>query len=130
MHMARRHNKTGRSTDGGRYVQLHHFLLKSAAWRALTPAERAVYLELAAIYNGANNGFLALSARDAAARCNINKDTATRCFRRLEELGFIDLVQPGGFTRKVRHAAEYRLTKLKCDRTGERPSNLFLKWTP
>jgi hypothetical protein len=103
-------------------------MMKSKAWRALRPAERAVYIELAMIYNGHNNGHLALSARDAGERCNINKDTASKCLRRLEELGFIDRVQPGSFNYKARHAAEYRLTQLKCNRTGAAPSKRFLKW--
>ena len=104
-------------------------MLRTAAWCALTAAARAVYLELAARYNGRNNGALALSARDAARRCNINKDTACRAFHELAEHGFIECVTPGGFSRKVRHATEWRLTQYRCDVTGTLPSKAFAKWT-
>lgn len=125
-----RHNARGRSKSSGRFVQIHHFLMETRAWRDLNPAERTVYLEVAKLYDGANNGWLALSVRDAADRCNINKDTAGKCFHRLEKLGFLDLVTPGGFTRKVRHAAEWRLTQHRCDKSGAPPSKRFQSWRP
>jgi hypothetical protein len=40
------------------------------------------------------------------------------------------LAVPGGFSRKLRHAAEWRITYLKCDRTGARPTNAFKTWRP
>jgi hypothetical protein len=109
---------------------LREFLQASPAWRSLTPQARVVYVELARIYNGANNGRLALSARVAAERCNIAKNTATRAFRELTAKGLIDCATPGGFSYKLRHAAEWRLTEHRCDRTGEVPSKRFLRWTP
>jgi len=125
-----KHNAKRRSKGTGRFAQLHHFMLNSAAWRALKPAERAVYIEVLAIYDGKNNGRIALGVRDAADRCNINKDTASKCFKRLEELGFIELAQPGGFSLKLRHAAEWRLTQFQCDRTGAFASKGFMSWRP
>ena len=65
--MPRRHNHKGRSTTE-RFVSLPHWMLQSPAWRSLSPVARGVFIELAAIYNGSNNGRLALSARDAAER--------------------------------------------------------------
>lgn len=126
--MPKRHNKTGRST-GDRFVQLPHWLLDCPAFRSLKPQAVAIYVQLMRIYNGSNNGSLGLSVRTAAARCNIAKDTASKAFKELAEKGFIECMRPGGFSRKTRLAAEWRLTALKCDRTG-RTSNtaLFLKW--
>ena len=105
-------------------------MLESAAWRHLTPAARAVYIEVVRLYNGRNNGFLALSVRDAAARCNINKDTAGRALEALKAHGFLDCVTPGGFSRKIRHASEWRLTAETCDRTGIAGSKAFMGWSP
>jgi len=105
-------------------------MLDCAAWRHLTPAARAVYLEVARLYNGGNNGFLALSVRNAAERCNINKDTAGRALEALKTHGFIECVSPGGFSRKNRHASEWRLTGEVCDRTGTQPSKAFMRWSP
>jgi Helix-turn-helix domain len=127
--MTRYDKKRGRST-GPQFVQLTHWLLNSQAWAALTTQERAIYIEVRRRFNGFNNGKIACSARDVASRCNINKDTAYRGLRRLEELGFIELVTPGGFTRKLRHATEWRLTTEVCDVTGARASKAFMQWKP
>lgn len=105
-------------------------MVDSPAWLSLSAGARAVYLEILRRYNGSNNGHLALSARDAAERCRLNKDTVTRMIGELCEKGFIELVVPGAFSRKVRHAAEYRLTVERCDRTGAAPSKAFMKWRP
>jgi hypothetical protein len=105
-------------------------MLSTPAWRSLTPAARAVYVVLAERYNGQNNGSLALSARDAARLCNINKDTAGRAFRELIDHGFIECVTPGGFSRKVRHATEWRLTVHRCDVRDELPTKDFMRWSP
>ena len=100
------------------------------AWHSLKPAERAVYLEVARVYNGCNNGSLALSVRDAADRCNINKDTAGRALRVLEERGFIECVTPGGFSRKTPHATEWRLTEWPCDRSHAPATKAYQAWRP
>lgn len=128
--MPTRHNKKGRSKSGGQFVRLPVFMLDSDAWRSLTPAARAVYLEVARAYNGRNNGFLGLSVRTASERCRINKDTASRALHELQDRGFIACAVPGGFSRKVRHASEWRLTLERCDRTGEGPSKPFMRWRP
>jgi hypothetical protein len=103
-------------------------MLQSAAWRSLSPVARCVFLELAAIYNGGNNGFIALSTRDAAERTGCSKDTAARAFTELTAKGFIDCCARGHFDRKSPHASEYRLTLYYCDRTGERASKVFMSW--
>lgn len=129
MSRGNRANNRGRSKSGPPFVQLFHYMLDSEAYRALKPAERAVLTELARRFNGHNNGFIALSARDAAERCNVNKDTATRAFGRLAELGFIERTQEGAFSYKMRHAAEWRLTWLPCHRTNAKPApKAFTEW--
>ncbi len=124
-----RHDHTGRS-KGERHVRLTYFLMGTPAWLSLTPAGRAVYLEVARLYNGSNNGLLGLSVRDAAKRCRINKDTAARALRILEARGFIECVVPGGFSRKTPHAAEWRLTEWRCDASHALPSKAYQHWRP
>ena len=94
-------------------------MLRSHAWRILTPVARAVLIEVMAIYNGSNNGYLALSARTAAERANCSKDTAARAFRELCAKGFIELSIQGAFHRKDRHASEWRVTLYPCNRTHQ-----------
>ncbi|MEP6968408.1 MAG: helix-turn-helix domain-containing protein [Pseudomonadota bacterium] len=123
-------NRKGRSKTGPRFVQMFHYVMDSAAWRSLSPAERTVLLELARRYDGANNGRLAMSERDAARACNISRTTASNAFDRLVECGFIECTQRGAFSVKTRLAAEWRLTYHRCDRTGATPSKAFLIWKP
>lgn len=93
-----RHNKTGRSKGGsGHFVALYGWMMNTAAWRSLKPQSRAVYVEVARLYNGRNNGYLGLGARDAAARAKINKDTACKCFAILVDTGFLEAAQLGKF---------------------------------
>ncbi len=125
--MPKRHNSKGRSTTE-RFVSLPHFMLRSPAWLSLSPVARCVFIELASLYNGSNNGRLALSARDAAERVRCSKNTAARAFVELIEKGFIDLCSPGHFDRKTPHAAEYRLTMHRCDRSSEGVSKRFMSW--
>jgi hypothetical protein len=72
-----------RTDKADRYFQLHHYMLKTDAWKALSPPARAVYIQIGSRYDGFNNGRLAFSVRDAASECDINKDTAGRAFHEL-----------------------------------------------
>lgn len=129
--MRRRHNAKGRSIGTyGKFVALPEFMMASEAYRSLCPLARVLYTEVARVYNGSNNGFLALSARDAAERCGVTKNTVTKPFRELIDKGFLELACAGAFSRKARHAAEYRLTLERCDRTGALPTKAFMKWSP
>jgi hypothetical protein len=107
-----------RTDKADRYFQVHHYMLKTDAWRALSAPARTVYLQIGFRYDGFNNGKIALSVRDAEAECNINKDTASRAFHELVERGFIVETRHGGLSRKTRLASEWRMTAYKCDLTG------------
>lgn len=128
--MTRKPNGTGRSKGEARHVRLYHWLMATAAWRSLDPVARAAYVDLAALYNGTNNGKIARSVRDAAAALNVGPVTAMRAHRRLEAVGLIVRETRGAFSRKVRHAAEWRLTEFNSDVTGELASKDFARWTP
>lgn len=101
---ARRANQTGRNDGDGRHVRLYFWMLTSEAWRALNPLARALYVEMATLFNGSNNGDLFLSVRDAAERLGIGKSSASRAFHNLVELGFIRPNLSSGFDWKARQA--------------------------
>lgn len=122
------HNAKGRSKRAPPFVQLPWYLLDSDAWRASRPTERAAYVELERLYNGRNNGRLALSVRDLAERLGVNKDTASVALKALQSKGLIICVTPGGFSRKIRHATEWRLTNKGCDKSGGPPTKEFARW--
>ena len=105
-----------------RFLSLHHRLLKSHAWHCLTPLQRCGYIEIAQLYDGTNNGRLAMSTRRLAGLIPCSKNSAI--LSELEDAGFIDTVKLGKYTRKAeeRTASEYRLTDFRCDVTGELPT--------
>jgi len=110
-----------------RFVKLPHHLLRSYAWHSLTPLQRAAYIEIAQLYDGKNNGRLAMSARMLASLIPCGRNSASRCLRCLEDTGFIDNLKFGKYTRRdeERLASEYRLTEFRCDATGEPPSRRY-----
>jgi hypothetical protein len=110
-----------------RYFQLHHYMLKTDAWKALSAAAVRVYIQIGSRYNGANNGRLAFSVRDAAGECNLDKGTASRSFKELIDRGFIEETRHGGLSKKTRIASEWRLTAFKCDLTGSLKTCAFMQ---
>lgn len=128
--MTRKPNGTGRSKGEARHVRLYHWLMATAAWRSLDPVARTAYVELAALYNGSNNGSIVWSVRDAAQTLLVSPATVTRALQRLEERGFIVREKQGAFSRKVRHAAEWRLTEFNSDLSGELATKDFARWQP
>ena len=55
----------------GSQATIYDDMLSSKAYLSLTCPARAVLLEIARVYDGANNGRLGLSVRVAAKRCRI-----------------------------------------------------------
>lgn len=122
-----------RRRSAGRFVALYHRLLKSHAWHSLTPLQRCGYIEIAQLYDGSNNGRLAMSTRRMAGLIPCSKNS--NVLRELEDAGFIDTIKLGKFSRVEgeRLASEYRLTDFKCDVTGELPSRRYnerKRWEP
>ena len=121
--MAKKHDKE----RNDRYFQMHHYMLKTDAWKALSAAAVRVYVQIGSRYNGANNGKLAFSVRDAAGECNLDKGTASRAFKELVDRGFIEETRHGGLSKKTRIASEWRLTAFKCDLTGSLKTCAFMQ---
>src|SRR5262249_29943369 len=112
--------KHGKKSNGPPFVQLHYYLLDSDAWHRLSLPARAAYIELARLYDGTNNGRLAMSVRTLAARIPCGKNTASRALEELEVSGFISVMKVGSFDgRHSLRASEYRLMIYRCDVTGE-----------
>jgi hypothetical protein len=122
--MSKKHAQEGRKD---RYFALHHYMLKTDAWKALSAPARAVYIQIGSRYDGFNNGKIAFSVRDAAKECGLANNTANRAFKELVDLGFIEETRHGGLSRKTRIASEWRMTAYKCDLTGAFKSVLFMQ---
>lgn len=108
------------------FVMLPHWVLRSPAWRSLSPNARAIYLELKARFNGANNGMIGLGCREAAEATNMHKNSANRAIQELEDTGFIQAAVKGAFRQNGRKATDWLLTELQDDRTGHAPLKSFM----
>lgn len=105
-------NATGRNITS-RFARLDHRILNSNAYRALSPNDRSLLVELVALYNGENNGSLYLSVRDAAHRMGISDlSAASRSFDTLQALGFVQLMVDGHFSVKAADKSRARCWRL------------------
>jgi hypothetical protein len=53
-------------------------MMATPAWKSLNANQRAIYVEMAARYNGSNNGRIHFSTREAAGALHIGRATAGR----------------------------------------------------
>jgi hypothetical protein len=109
-----------------RFVRLDHELLNSEAYLALTCPARCLLVELFKLYNGKNNGKIAMGMREAAARIHGGKDTAHSRFDELCAKGFIKLAKSGWFSSKGSRASEWTITC--ADHDGEPATHDYLMW--
>lgn len=118
-----------RRKTGLQFVQLWHWVLRTPAYRHLSPGARAAYVQIKMIYNGSNNGALGLSTRMLAGDLKMSQATAARFLTELEEHGFVVRQRQSSFNQK-RMATEWALTEVRNDVTSEAPSKAFLRWQP
>jgi hypothetical protein len=85
--MARRNRRYRNNGMPGGFVALPKYMRESLAWRTLKPVPRTAFVELAGLYNGVNNGWLAMSARTLATAINVSRATAARALMELTERG-------------------------------------------
>lgn len=126
----RRARMTGKASSPMlRHVRLHHYLLRSDAWRALGCYSRAALVEIYALYNGQNNSEIGMSERRLAELLNCSRATARQALRQLVECGFIRIAERGSFHRKIPHATCWRLTEFPTAKNAL-PTKEFTRWTP
>jgi hypothetical protein len=105
-------------------------MMKKPAWQSLSGSAKALYVELASLYFGTNNGRIVYSVRQAAKALKVSKDTAARTFEELQKRGFIVVQKKGGFNLRERkgQATEWRLTEYAhgSDITGTKE---FANWS-
>jgi hypothetical protein len=92
------------------FVRLSHAMLASEAWQSLDSVAAAIYVEIAARYNGRNNGAIPYSYREAAKRFRIGQAAVGKAFASLQQAGLIATTQKGWFTAgRFRRATRWRL---------------------
>jgi hypothetical protein len=116
-----------RRGNGDRFLCLHHWMLKSPAWRALSPNAKAVLLHLWERHNGSNNGQIVYGVRDAA-EIRISKDQAARALIELINRGFLRVTRAAAFTFKTKEARCWAITAEPID--DQPPTKDFARWSP
>jgi hypothetical protein len=108
---------------------LSHWMMRTSAWKSLSANARAIYIEMAMRYMGSNNGQIPYAIRDAAKSLHIGNTTAANAIEMLQDRGFVVVMTKGAFSRKNRHATEWRLTEFGCDVTSALASKEFARWS-
>lgn len=111
--MGKDSNHRGAQPLKTRFARLDHDLLRSAAYRSLSPNGRALLVEFAMMYNQRNNGSLYLSVRDAAARMGVaDHKSASAAFAELMDAGFIEMTEEGSFSSSPDKPSKARCWRL------------------
>ena len=113
-----------------RHVKIYHAMMRTHAWRALSPKARAAYLEISMRYGGvgSNNGRIPYSSRELEQNLKVGRKTALRTFKELEAHGFIAMTKKGRYGAKRTYASEWRLTEFACDVSGTPPTHDYRQW--
>lgn len=125
--MSRRKRK-GPATEA--HVRLYAHETRCPAWQTLEPDARALLVELRALYQPSQANIVFLSIREAERRLNIGQRRVQRAFDALLVRGWIAVHEPGGFTRKMRHATAYRLENEPSAAPGATPNKSYMRWQP
>ncbi|WP_300038751.1 hypothetical protein [uncultured Roseobacter sp.] len=114
--------------SGGRFVQLHEWLMCSEAWKSMKSGPRALSVEIKRRYNGRNNGEIVLSHRQAAVLLNAHRNTVGAWFNELLERGLIELATgPCLGVNGSGSASQWRLTEEKTS-DGLPATRKFWSW--
>jgi hypothetical protein len=119
--------KRRRGHSGERFIALPHWMLRSPAWRALSPNGKAVLLHLWERHNGTNNGQIVYEVR-AAPEIGIGKSNAAVALAELVDLGFLRITRDSAFRIKTKEAREWAITAEPID--GRPPTKEFMQWRP
>jgi hypothetical protein len=131
MAKGRRPNATGRG-GGGRFVALPHYMLRSAAWKTLSPNAKALLIDIWERHNGTNNGGISYAVREAGV-IGLSKDQAARAFAELIERQFLQLRCASTFAMKSNAAREWELTAEPVGSDPQKqkaPTRDFMRWQP
>lgn len=118
-------NNTGRS-KAEPFVRLPIWMLRSEAWRTLSPNAVKLLIDLWSRHNGQNNGEIAYAVRDAEG-IGLAKSPAARAFEELVERGFLKVRRASTFTLKTKEARTWELSAEPVG--GKATTKDFMRWS-
>lgn len=102
-------------------TEMYDWVMNTAAWRSMKPGPRALYLELKRIFNGKNNGLIAMGVGSASKLLSVSSKTVTGYFEELMRRGFIKQVPA-----KINGDSLWELTEVGIH--GNEASAEFILW--
>ncbi len=105
----------------GRFAGVPMFVMESSAYVTLPPLARSLLYELAAQYNGRNNGYLSLTRADLKARGFNTPASNTKAIRALIEANLITQTRSGGIAKGKRICNLFALNWQSLDERVDRP---------
>lgn len=117
---------------GARFIAIYYWELELAAYKHLSNNSRALLIEFRKLYNGSNNGKIAMSVRQAASSLNVCKDTASKALTELQKKGWIVLTEKGSFNQKTNKTASlWRITNQPIGLGVDVPATKeYAQWRP
>ena len=109
--MARNRGKTTGKGDGrenGVFMAIPHAIIKSAAWRGLTPKAKVLLIEMFIQFNGKNNGDLCATPVVMAEFGWRGNSTLPAARQELEQAGLIVLTRQGGKNKPNLYAVTWK----------------------
>jgi hypothetical protein len=91
-------------SNGQHFAMIRDSLQLSPAWQNLPPGPAKLYVAMAGIYNGHNNGRIRLSVRDAAKLVKKSESTVSRWLNHLEKAGLAVRTKRGSFNPHTKTA--------------------------
>lgn len=129
---SKRRGRNKRRNAGDAHVRLYGWEMQCPAYRTLSVAARALLVEFRALFDvrsGDNRVFL--SVREMMRRLNLGQRAAQRARDELCERGWVSIVEPGGFSRKTRHATVYALeNEPPIAGNGSLARKTYARWQP
>ena len=95
-------NNTGRSNHEGGYVKLPYYIMDSFSWGQLSVTAQCAWMQFVRVYNGSNNGRLAMLVRNLALKLNISRASAARALDELLTFGFVEITKGSSFSQSGR----------------------------
>ncbi len=128
-----KHDKTGRTNSGDKWIKWFLCTMQTPAWRALSPYAQRLYPWLRMEWDGPksnNNGSIKLSVKQAAKCLGCNRETARRAFLDLQAKGFLVVTRRAalGSHGKARSHL-YEITEIGTV-ILPKPRNLYRDWKP
>ncbi len=113
--------------NAGRFAGVPHSILLTDAYTKLSALSKALLLEIAAQYDGNNNGYLSLTRNDLKVRGFNSPSSNQKAIEALVESSFITKTIQGGISSGSKHCSLYGINWQPSNERLDRPFQFLLE---